>query len=186
MTLSPPQLGRLSIPQRPVPAGLMRSLSDLRGSVRFTGCPSANHPTPRGAQETGPDWAAQPLLTAQGHCDLQVFQKLCSHKVWAPPDWQVGPCFAPRFTYPALGSPISQLCTWRTICCFFSYWRTTPTHPPNLGLNLWGLPGTLWVAQTQTPAQTSPTCLLTANPCAPWAPVLAVKRTVYTHCPQGM
>ena len=68
MTLSPPQLGSLSIPQRPVPAGLIRGLSDLRGSVRFTGCPSANHPTPHGAQESGPDWDAQPLLTAPGHC----------------------------------------------------------------------------------------------------------------------
>lgn len=128
-TLSPPQLGHLGIPQRPVPAGLMRGLSDLTGSVRFTGCPSANHPTPHGAQESGPDWAAQPLLIAQGHCDLQVFQNLCSHKVWAPPDWQVGPCFAPRFTYPASGSPISELCTWSTICCFFLSLEDH-SHPP--------------------------------------------------------
>lgn len=162
-TLSPPQLGCLSIPQRPVPAGLMRGLSDLRGSVCFTGCPSANHPTPHGAQESGPDWAAQPLLTAQGHCDLQVFQKLCSHKVWAPPDWQVGPCFAPRFTYPALGSPISELCTWSTICCFFSHWRTTPTHPPKLGLNLWGPLGTLCPDPSHLPPYSKSMCSLSTH-----------------------
>lgn len=125
-TLSPPQLGRLSIPQRPVPTGLMRDLSDLRGSVCFSGCPSANHSTPHGAQESGPDWAAQE------YCDLQGFQKLCSHKVWAPPDWQVGPCFAPDSPAQPWGSPISKLCTWSIICCFFSHWRTTPIHPPTL------------------------------------------------------
>ena len=90
---------------------------------------------------------------------------------------KLGPVLPP-IHLPSLGGPRFLSYVLGASYVAFSLIGGPPpsTHPPYLGLNLLGLPETPCPDPSHLPPYSKSMCSLT----------LGVKRTVYTHCPQGM